>query len=333
MGAGESSTEAVSAPETVQERSGWIRAQEIKKVAIRDYLKSIEKELPEGDKDVREHAAKILDDKEFKHFKQQFRFAGPKSLNFFVITGISEEFEDLESKVSSRFPRAEEVEGMKNEPYYVNTKEFNDRIYFNLGRFESNKWTDPSTGEPQRDLYPDECVAVVNKETDLMHVRTADVALCRDICKTIARSIGVDPQQEDVFYKPHFDQAFIVQFSEEVEKYINMTLHIEDSPDRTAGSVRFTSQKKEDGEYMDLRDDEQVKEELSEGDGNISRGYVALKEGSFSFELNRAQSKIWFRNYERENRINEIERLIDNVLKQSGGYPQQKLQGFGNISE
>lgn len=333
MGAGETSSEVVSTPETVQERAAWIRAQEIKKVAIRDYLESIDKELPENDKDIREHAAKILDDEEFKHFKQQFRFAGPKSLNFFVITGISEEFEDLESKVSSRFPRAEEVEGMKNEPYYVNTKEFNNRLYFNLGRFESNKWTDPSTGEPQRNLYPDECVAVVSNETDLMHVRTADVALCRDICKTIARSIGVDPQQEDIFYKPHFDQAFNKQFSEEVEKYINMTLHIEDSPDRTAGSVRFTSQQKEDGEYMDLRDDEQVKEELSEGDGNISRGYVELKEGGFSFELNRAQSKIWFRNYERENRINEIERLIDNVLKQSGGYPQQKLQGFGNVSE
>lgn len=333
MGASESSSEIVSTSEAVQERSEWIRAQEIKKVAIEEFLKSIEKELPEKNKDVREHAAKVLDEEEFEHFKRQFRFAGPKSLNFFVITGISEEFENLESNVSSQFPRPEEVEGMKNEPYYVDTKEFNNRLYFVLGRFESNKWTDPSTGEPQRDLYPDECVAVVNKETDLMHVRTADVSLCREICTTLARSIGVHPQQEDIFYKPQFDQAFIEKFGDEVEKYVNLTLHIDDSPDRTAGSVRFTSQKRENGEYMDLLDDEQVKEELSEGDGNISRGYVELKEGGFSFELNRAQSKIWFRNHERENRINEIERLIDNVLKQSGGYPQQKLQGFGNIPE
>lgn len=333
MGAGETSSDVAPTTQTVQERTKWIRAQEITKVAVRDYLESIGKELPEGNKDIREHASKVLNEEEFEHFERQFRFSGPKSLNFFVITGISEEFENLESKVVEQFPRAEEVEGMKNEPYIVGTREFNNRLYFILGRFESKKWTDPATGEPQRDLFPDDCVAVINKETDLMHVRTADVALCRDICKTLARSIGINPPQEDIFYKPSFDESFNNTFSEEVEKYINMTLHIEDSPGRTAGSVRFTSQQKDNGEYMDLREDEQVQEELADGDGNISRGYVELKEGGFSFELNRSQSKIWFRSYERENRINEIERLIDNVLRQSGGYPQQKLQGFGNISD
>ena len=47
MGASESSSEIVSTSEAVQERSEWIRAQEIKKVAIEEFLKSIEKELPE----------------------------------------------------------------------------------------------------------------------------------------------------------------------------------------------------------------------------------------------------------------------------------------------
>ncbi|MFC7230536.1 hypothetical protein ACFQMM_02550 [Saliphagus sp. GCM10025308] len=333
MSTGESSQEIGPSSETIQQRTHWIRAKEIRQVAIKDYLRSIDKEVPDYEKDVREHTAKILDEDEFKEFKRQFRFGGQQSLNFFVITGISNEFDDLESKVIRQFPRSEEVEGMKNEPFIANARQFNDRLYLVLGRHVTTKWTDPETGEPQRELYPDECIAVINRDTDLVHVRTADVALSRKICKTVARAVGIDVTRDDVLYKPDFDQQFIEELGDEIQKYINMSLHINESSDRTAGSVRFTSQKSDDGKYMDLRDDKQVQNELTQGDGNISRGYVKLKEGGFSFDLNRPQSKIWFRSYEREERINKIEELINDVLGQSGGYPQQKLQEFGNVSK
>lgn len=333
MGAGESSQEIVPASETIQERTNWIRAKEIKQVAIKDFLRSKGREVPDYDKDVGEHAAKALDEEEFEQFKRQFRFGGQQSLNFFVITGISDKFDDLESKAFSHFPRSEEVEGMKNEPFIAHTRQFNNRLYLVLGRHIVNKWTDPETGEPKRKLYPDECIAVINQDTDLVHVRTADVSLSRKICKMIARAVGIDGNRDDVLYKPDFDQRFINELGDKIEKYVNMSLHISESSERTAGSVTFTSQQTDDGEYMDLREDKQVQNELVEGDGNISRGYVELKEGDFAFDLNRSQSKIWFRSYEREERINEIEKLINDVLGQSGGYPQQKLQEFGNVSQ
>lgn len=330
MGARENSQEIPLSPETVQERVSWIRNKEIHQVAIKNYLSSIGKEAPDYKKDVREHAAKTLDESEFSEFKRQFRFGGQQSLNFFVITGISNRFDNLKSRVVSEFPRAEEVEGLKGEPYIAGTREFNNRLYLVLGRYESTKWTDPETGEPQRELYPDECIAVINRSMDLVHVRTADVALGRKICKIIVSAVNLDTRGEDVFYKPEFDENFIESFDEQIKKYINMSLHIEEASDRTAGSVMFTSQK-EGKEYMDLREDKQVQAELEQEGGSISRGYVELKERNFAFELNRAQSKIWFRSYEREERINEIEELINDVLGQSRGYPQQKLQEFENV--
>lgn len=333
MGAGESSQNLSTMSDTVQERTKWIRDREIAKTALRDYLQARDKDIPEDEVNIQEYVAKSLTSDEFSFFKRQFRFGGRQSLNFFVVTGISDEFDNLPSAVISEFHTAKEVQDEKGKPFLTDTREFDDRLYLILGRYVSTKTVDPLTGKPQRRLDPDECVAVVNRDTDLVHVRTAEVPLARRICKKMAASVGIDTDREDIFYKPRFDGAFIDEFSKRIEKYINMNLRIREGSDRKAGSVKFTSKKDERGEYMDLREDKQVQKELKQGDGNISQGYLQLEQGDFALHLNRPQSKIWFKSFEREERLNEIEELIDDVLRQSGGYPQQKLQGFENVPE
>ncbi|PGF14926.1 hypothetical protein CP556_01480 [Natrinema sp. CBA1119] len=333
MGAGESSETIPRSLETVQERTQWIRDREIADTALRDFLRNHDKEHPNGDRDLEEHVAKVLNEVEFDDFRKQFRFGGKQSLNFFVLTGISDEFDDIPASIVSEFPRAEEVQDQKGEPFLVDTEEFDNRLYVILGRYVSMKTVDPSTGKPQRDLKPDECVAVINKDTDLVHVRTAEVPLARRICRKIASSVGMDYNNEDVFYKPSFDQAFVDEFSDQIEKYVNLNVVVNEGDGRTASSVRYTSKKDESGDYMNLLEDDQVQQELNEEDGEISKGYVKLNDGDFALYLNRPQSKIWFRSYEREGRLNEIEELINDVLRESGGYPQQKLQGFENIPE
>jgi hypothetical protein len=333
MGAGESSETIPRSLDTIQERIQWIRDREIANTALRGFLEIQDKDLPEGDVDLEEHVAKVLDKEEFKEFRKQFRFGGKQSLNFFVLTGISDEFENISSGIIHEFPRAEEVQDQKGEPFLVDTEEFDDRLYIVLGQFESMKTIDPSTGKPQRVFKPDECVAVINKQTDLMHVRTAEVPLARQICRKIASAVGIDYQNEDVFYKPEFDQSFVEAFSDLIEKYVNLNVVVSEGGGRTASSVRYTSKKDETGEYMNLLEDNQVQQELNEEGGEISKGYVTLNDGDYALYLNRPQSKIWFRSYEREERLNEIEELIDDVLRKSGGYPQQKLQGFENVPE
>lgn len=322
MGAGESSKSIPTSLNTIQERIQWIRDREIANTALKAFLRIQDKNLPDGDIDLEEHVAKVLDEDEFEEFRKQFRFGGKQSLNFFVLTGISDEFDNIPSSVVREFPRAEEVQDQKGEPFLVDTVEFDDRLYIVLGRFVSMKTVEPSTGKPQRDLKPDECVAVINKDTDLMHVRTAEVPLARRICKKIASSVGIDYQNEDVFYKPNFDQSFVEVFSDQIEKYVNLNVVVSEGDGRTASSVRYTSKKDETGEYMNLLEDDQVQQELNEEGGKISKGYVKLNNGDFALYLNRPQSKIWFRSYEREGRLNEIEELIDDVLRKSGGYPQ-----------
>lgn len=333
MGAGESSKTRSVSSETVQKRAKWIRDREIADTALRDYLRTNDKDVPDRDVNLEEHVAKVLTEEEFNQFRKQFRFGGRQSLNFFVLTGISDEFDELRSSVVSEFPRAEEVQDEKGKPFLVDTEEFDDRLYIILGRYVSMKTVDPNTGKPQRQMEPDECVAVINRNTDLIHVRTAEVPLARRICQKIASSLGMDYSNEHVFYKPTFDESFIETFSDRIEKYVNLNVLVNEDSGRTAGSVRYTSKKNEAGEYMNLLEDEQVQKELNEEGGQISKGYVQLEEGDFALYLNRPQSKIWFKSYEREGRLNEIEELIDDVLRQSGGYPQQKLQGFKNIPE
>lgn len=332
MGVEENSQDMTPTPEQIQERTSWIEDREIAHTALEDYLKSRDKEIPDSSNyDIVDHVAKILDEEEYRDLRQQFRFGGRKSMNFFVITGISDKIEELRSAVVSEFPTAEEVEGQPEEPYYVDDRYYNDHLYVICGKYVSQRTTDPDTGSPQRRLYPDECVAVLSENTDLVHVRTANVALARNICSTIAHSVGLDRESEDIFYKPSFNQSFIDELSDRIEKYVNMTVSVSTGTDRAAGSIQFTSTKDESGEYMDLRDDEKVQDELEAG--TIQRGYVVLSESDFSFELNRPQSKLWFRSYEREERLTAMAGLIDDVLKQSGGYPQRKLQGFENVPE
>lgn len=333
MGAGESQVELPKGTDSIQERTAWIRNREITDTALRGYLRRLDREVPENGVNLEEHIAKTLSEEEFTHFWREFRFGGRQSLNFYVITGISEVFEDVESEVRGEFPTAEEVEGQRGEPFLTGTEKFNDRLYLKLGEYVSRKTVDPETGIPQRRLDPDGCVAVINKNTDLVHVRTAEVPLAKKVCSTIASAMTIDTDSTDIFYKPNFDNSFINEFSKQIEKYINMSLRIQGGSERTAGSVKFSSRKDESGEYMDLREDEGVQKELEEGDGNISKGYIQLTEGDYALYLNRTQSKVWFKSFEPESRINRIEEIINDVLRESGGYPQQKLQGFDVVPE
>lgn len=328
-------THDAPAPEEIKERVGWIRDREIADTAIEDYLKSRDIDLPDGpDVSLKEYTAEKLTEDGYQDLRQQFRFGGKQSLNFFVITGISDRIRELESKAVREFPTPAEVQDQAREPFLVDTREIENRLYLICGHYVSQRSVDLDTGHPRRTLEPEECVTVVSPNTDLVHVRTADVPIARKICGMMARAVGIDlkdDKDKEIFYKPNFDEGFVDKLSEHIEKYVNMTVRVNEGADRTAGSIRFTSTTNEAGDYLDLREDEGVKKELEEG--TIQRGYVLLSESDFAFEMNRKQSKIWLRSYEREERLMAMAKLIDNVLKESGGYPQRTLQGFGNVPE
>lgn len=327
------SQETIEPPSAkVQERLTWLISREVAITALKGFLRSIDREIPDDDGEIREYIADTLTDTEFKALQDQFRFGGRKSLNFFVITGISEKIGELPSKVKERFPAADEVHGEKGRPYITESRTIGDRLYLIFGHNVATKTVDPETGEPRRRLDPHECVAVIQPSTDLVHVRTADVPLAKDICEKIAESVKISTN-EPTFYKPLFDENFMENFSDYVEKYLNLSVRVQEESDGTVGSIKFKSKKDDTGVYMNLLEDERVRRELEDKEGEISQGYVELAEGNFSFRINRSQSKIWFRSYEREERLTAIVELIDDVLRQSGGYPQRKLQGFENVPE
>jgi hypothetical protein len=316
----------------VKDRIGWLRKQEIPKTALRGYLKSKGYEQPPSGTDVRKHIAESFDEPRFEEVKDQFRFGGKKSLNYFVVTGVSDDFDLLEREARAHFPIAEEVEGEKGKPYLTRTTRIGDRLYLIFGHYVTNKTHNPETGEPVRRMFPDECVAVINPDADLVEVRTADTAMARKICYGICDALDMKAS-DDTVYKPDFGSKFQEEFNDFVEKYINLKVRVREGSDGNVGTIKFSSRKGEDEEYKDVRDDDRVQRELDSNDGEISNGYVELADRNFAFEVNRPQSKLWVRRYEREENLNKITNLIDNVLRQSGGYSQSKLQGFGNVPE
>jgi hypothetical protein len=59
---------------------------------------------------------------------------------------------------------------------------------------------------------------------------------------------------------------------------------------------------------------------------------VELDEG-FKFQINRKQSKLSFRASYQEAKLNEVTEIINDVLKQTGGYSQQTFDRFENVPE
>lgn len=316
----------------VKDRVEWLRTQEIPKTALSAYLKNKKYELPPSGTDVRKHIAETFSESQFEEIKDQFRFGGKKSLNYFVVTGVSDDFDLLEREARAHFPIAEEVEGEKGKPYLTRTTRIDDRFYLIFGHYITNKTHNPETGEPVRRMFPDECVAVIHPDADLVEVRTADTAMARKICYGICDALDMKAS-DDTVYKPDFESKFQKEFNDFVEKYINLKVRVREGSDGNVGTIKFSSRKGEDEEYKDVRDDDRVQRELDGNNGEISNGYVELADSNFAFEVNRPQSKLWVRRYEREENLNKITNLIDNVLRQSGGYSQSKLQGFGNVPE
>lgn len=318
--------------EGVKSHEEWLRAQEVPKTALRLFLRSRGYNEPSNGIDIRKYVAEKFDNGRFKEVKNQFRFGGKQSLNYFVITGISDDFVALEREARAHFPLAEEVEGQKGEPYLTSTTRIDDRLYLIFGHYVSNKTHNPETGEPVRRMFPDECVAVIHPNTDLVEVRTADTAMAKKICYGVCDALSIRAS-EDTVYKPDFGVKFQEEFNNYVNKFINLKVRVRETVEGNVGTIKFSSRRDEADEYMDVREDERVQRELEDNDGEISNGYVELADNDFAFEINRPQSKLWVRRYEREENLNKITDLINNVLRQSGGYSQAKLQGFGNVPE
>lgn len=303
---------------------------DIPKAALRRYVDDENLSVRGISKSPRKAVAKSLDDDQIDRLIQEYKFAGKQSINYFVITGISDKnFDATSREVKSSTPVSKEEVKAVREPYIATSDVLGDKLYLSFGYLESQGDVDPKTGIETIEEIRGRCVAVIRPDTDLVAVRCSDESMAKKAANQISSSLNVE--RESASYRPDFGWEFEERFREElVEKYYSLKIRINDKEGRTVETIRYSSKTDEQGERQDAREDADVKHQLENHGGDIRMGYVELKSGS-KFYMNRDKSKISFIAYEREKSISEITEVIDDVLRQTGEYPQRKLQRVDDV--
>jgi len=319
-------------PSDATERYRKIVKYDIPKAAIRRYVRGEDLAVRGISKKPRTAVAKSLSDSQVAQLIREYKFAGKQSINYFVVTGISDKrFEDISDEIESATPVSKEQVAEFREPYLAISETLQDKLYLSFGYLESKGDTDPKTGIETDEQIRGRCVAVVRPDTDLVAIRCSDENMAKKVGTQIASSLNVE--RESASYRPDFGWEFQERFSEElVEKYYSLKIRVNDVEGRTVETIRYSSKTNEDGERQDASEDKDVVRQMEEHGGDIRMGYVELKNGA-KFYLNRDKSKISFIAFEREETISEITEVIDNVLEQTGEYPQRKLQRIGDVPE
>ncbi|WP_423745124.1 hypothetical protein V5735_03605 (plasmid) [Haladaptatus sp. SPP-AMP-3] len=299
--------------------------------AIRRYLDQRSIEVPGVTTDTKQRVAQKLDDEQIEALISEYKFAGQQSINYYLITGVERKnYDDLVSEIEVQAPSSKQEVGVR-EPYLASADQLKGNLYLSFGYIESTGDTDPVTGIQQNKEIRGRCVAVLRDETDLVSIRCTD----ENIAKKVARQItsGLKIERESAAYQPEFGHKFEEKFRNElIEKYYSLKIRINDQAGRTVDTIEYKAKTDEEGEREDAREDKDVSRQLDEHGGDIRMGYVELKNGS-KFYMNRDKSKISFVKCEQEEQINEITEVFDDVLRQTGEYPQQKLEGIGNVPE
>jgi len=296
----------------------------IKGAALDRCLERLGISLPERSGNTAEQVAKEASEEAFQRILSEFRYAGKVTINYHVVTGISDfDFEKLSKLCFEEIPRSNEVEGETRTIYIADKDTYDGRLYISFGYFDTTSSEDPATGRETTEFLERRCVAVIRNDIDLVEVRASDLKMAERVVDQVADALGMG--QDDNVYVPRFDSDFQMNFNQIVDKYTSLKVRLQESENSTVDTISYTSGEDESGERKDVRDDERVTKELHEPGSEITMGYVEMDDGSSAFHVNRKKGRISFRRNEQEKKISEITEVIHDVLRETGGYQQHKL--------
>ncbi|WP_049998792.1 hypothetical protein [Halococcus sediminicola] len=312
------------------ERLKKLRKRDFSPAAVKRFLAAQDIEVTEESDEFIQDLAVQLSDGQLNTLIDQFKYAGRQTVNYFIIVGISDhEFDRVID--SCRKNMVQNGESDLRTPYLAHDETMNEKLYLSFGYEESSKTRDPVTGLHNEQISTNRCVAIIRPDTDLVEVRGSDDYMPATICRQMAESLGLTKDEQ--VYPPNFGIEFQKEFGDElVDKYYNLKVRVDDEAGSTVDTIQFRSKTDKNGERKDARDDSRVSKELNERGGEITMGYVELDDSS-KFHINREESKLSFRRIEMEQKLNEVTEVINNVLEETGEYPQRKLQGLRNVPE
>ncbi len=275
--------------------------------------------------------AEKISDHHLHELIRQHKYAGRQTVNYFLIKGIGDQnLEGIKESVSHRLPTEEEVHRAPKEPFLAEAEPFGHRLYLAIGYHRNAGSENPVTGKKQDIMITQRAVMVIYDDMDLVEIRGSDTTMVEDVRDEVCKAIG--KFRDNVKSRPNLSTEFQEEFSDRIESYYNIKVKVDDDEDSAIDTISFTSKKDSSGERRDARDSERVKRELGEEDSEITMGYVKTNDG-LRFRINRDMAKLSFRKSEREENLNGITRVVDEVLREVGEYPQEKLSGIDDVPE
>ena len=318
---------------TTGERVDRIRSLGMPHAAIDRFLESRDLRTPGRGPHYLKRVVEILDDDQLLDLIRQHKYAGRQTLNYFIIKGISNyDLDEIEDQVEKRLPTQEEVAEAPSEPFLAEAEIIGDapRLYLAIGYFKNAGSEDPVTGKKEPKVITKRTVVVIKDDIDLVEIRGSDTNMVEEVRDEICRSIG--KFRDSVKDRPNLSTDFQDKFNEQVERYYNLKVKVDDKDDATLDTISFTSKEDEEGERHDARESKRVERELRSDGSEITMGYVELTEG-FRFRINRDQSKLSFVKAEREENLNIVTDVIHDVLREAGEYSQGEISGVGDVPE
>lgn len=316
---------------STDERAERIKSIGMPMAAVERFLESRGLRVPKQNGSFFLKVAEQLDNSQFRELIKQHKYAGRQTLNYFTVKGISDySFNQITDRVKERLPEQEEVQDVPNEPFLAEAERIGSRLYLAIGYYESAGSEDPVTGKKRGVLITKRTVVVIEEDMELVEIRGSDTNMVELVRDEVCRAIG--KYKKSAKERPNLGPEFQERFNELVGIYYNLKVKVDDSDDTTLDTISFTSTEDEKGNRRDARDSKRVEKELSERGSEITMGYVELDEG-FRFRMNREQSKLSFMKSEREENLNQVTDLVDNVLREVGEYTQEKISGIEDVPE
>lgn len=275
--------------------------------------------------------AEVLSEEDLRDLIRQHKYAGRQTVNYFLIKGISNQsLDEISENASQRLPDKEMVNRAAKEPFLAQAEQFGDRLYLAVGYYENAGSENPVTGKKEDIKITQRTVMVIYDDMDLVEIRGSDTPMIETVRDEVCKTLG--KYRDSVKTRPNLGIEFQKEFNERIESYYNIKVKVDDDEDTALDTIAFTSKKNSSGERQDARESKRVERELSEEDSEITMGYVKTNEG-LRFRINRDKAKLSFRKSEREENLNGITKVIDEVLREAGEYSQGELSGIDDVPE
>lgn len=319
-------------PSGVDSRLELLEQHDIPKAAIRRFL------APRGIKvDVdpdrfKRAALDELSKDQFSDLMAEFRYAGPGAVNYFELSGLeTESLKSIERIIKEHFSQADD-DDLPYGLYVANTEKRDEKLFISFGYINEVSYTDPKTRIKKQAEVPESVTVVVHRNEDIYEVRESDNTIIKSLTTEIRDAFG---QKDAMSGRVEFGEYIRSDIEDQyVDRFSSVKMRLRKNDEETVRTVSATSGK-DNGDRLDVRDDQEYESLVENRGGEVIMGYATLNGDGFEEELrlhlNWDDHRISFQQFQTESNYKEVSDKIYELVRENRGSTREgseKLRRF-----